>query len=158
MKVGNMKNRFAVKSGINALACATVVSLSACTSVRDATDWIPGVDSNEEIQAEKNQQAMEKQARERQLYEDKAAFAPTNLSASDADAKINVIIGKKYAADNEVKREDIGIEVNAGVVTLTGTVDSDAAAVRAISLAKSTTGVSRVISRLIVIQLRKNEE
>lgn len=153
-----MKSAFTVKSGVNVLAVVTVLSMTACSTVRDATDWVPGVDSNEEIQAEKNKQTQEKLAKEREAYEDKAAFAPVNFSASEADARINVDISNKYAADDAVKRDDIGIEVNAGVVTLTGTVDSDAAAIKAISIAKSTEGVSRVISRLVVIQLRDNKE
>jgi len=153
-----MKSMFTVKSGVNVLAVVAVLTMTACSTVRDATDWVPGVDSNEEIQAEKNKQTQEKLAKEREAYEDKAAFAPVNFSASEADARINVNISNKYAADNEVKRADIGIEVNAGIVTLTGTVDSDAAAIRAISIAKSTEGVSRVISRLVVIQLRDNKE
>lgn len=156
--MGNMNDRNTLISGVKLMTVATALAMTACSTVRDATDWVPGVDSNEEIQAEKNKQVQKAKAKEHEAYVDKAAFAPTNSSASDADAKINVSISKKYAEDNHVKREDIGIEVNAGVVTLTGSVDSDEAAIRAISIAKNSAGVSRVISKLVVIQLRKNKE
>lgn len=153
-----MKSAFAVKSGVNTLVVFAVLTMTACSTVRDATDWIPGVDSNEEIQAEKDKQDKQIRAKEQEAYENKAAFAPTNLSASDSDARINVAISKKYALDDAVNPEDIGIEVNAGVVTLSGSVQSDTAAIRAIAIAKNTAGVSRVVSRLVVIQVRENKE
>lgn len=153
-----MKNRYTLISGVKLMTVAMALAMTACSTVRDATDWVPGVDSNEEIQAKKNKQALKAKAKEHETYVDKAAFAPTNSSTSDVDAKINVSISKKYAEDSHVNREDIGIEVNASVVTLTGSVDSDEAAIRAIAIAKNTSGVSRVISKLVVIQLRKNKQ
>ena len=140
---------------IKVLLVTTVLAMAACTTVRDVTDWVPGVDSNEEIQAEKEQQEKEAREKEREVYKDKAAFAPmTTDNASEADAKINVNISQKYREESVINRADIGIEVNAGVVTLTGSVHSDESAVRAIAIAKSTTGVSKVISKLVVIKLR----
>lgn len=133
--------------------------LSACSTVRDATDWVPGVDSNEEIKAQEEKEAKERRAKEHEAYKDKAVFSPVIAqSSAEADAKINVMISQKYSEDPLVKRDDIGIEVNAGVVTLMGSVNSEEAAVKAIALAKSTQGVSRVISKLVVIQLRTPEQ
>jgi len=140
------------------LLMASAFTLSACSTVRDATDWVPGVDSNEEVQAEKQKQEQEVREKESEAYADKAAFAPTSNYISDADAKINVSISQQYIEESVVKREDIGIEVNAGVVTLTGSVNSNASAIRAISIAKSTAGVSKVISKLVVIKLRTEQE
>lgn len=132
--------------------------LSACSTLRDATDWVPGVDSNEEIKAQEEKEAKEQRLKE-QAYKDKAVYEPVMAaSTAEADAKINVMISKKYSEDPVVKRDDIGIEVNAGVVTLMGSVNSEESAVRAIALAKSTRGVSRVISKLVVIQLRPATE
>ncbi|WP_198264157.1 BON domain-containing protein [sulfur-oxidizing endosymbiont of Gigantopelta aegis] len=142
---------------INSLMAVTIVTLTACTTVRDTTDWIPGVDSNEEKQVEAKLEAKEAQAKERQAYEDKAAFAPTR-TASEADAKISVTIGNELSQAEMINREDIGIEVNAGVVTLTGNVNSDESAVSAISIAKSTRGVSRVVSKLLVVKVRVKVE
>lgn len=149
MKIMKTKNIL-----INILILAVVLLMTACSTVRDTTDWIPGVDSNEEIKAEQQKVALEAKEKEREIYQDKAAFASTARTASESDAKISVTIGQKYAQIDGIKREDIGIEVNAGVVTLTGHVNSDASAVNAISIAKSTIGVSRVISRLVVVNVR----
>ncbi len=140
---------------INSLMVATALAMTACSTFRDTTDWVPGVSSNEEIAAEAKKEASEAAELEREAYADKIAFAPTSRSASTSDAQINVSIGQKYAQDGVINREDIGVEVNSGVVTLTGNVDSNDSAVSAISIAKSTAGVSRVISKLVVVNVRK---
>lgn len=148
-----------ISSGIKAFLALSALTMVACSSVRDATDWVPGVDSNEEIQAEKEAQLQEARAKEREAYENKAVFAPTITdSAAESDAKINVGISQKLIEETSIKREDIGIEVNAGVVTLSGSVNSEAMAVKAIAIAKSTKGVAKVISRLVVIKLRTSEK
>lgn len=142
---------------INILTLAGVLSVTACSTVRDTTDWIPGVDSNDEVKVQQQQEAQAVKEKEQQAYKDKVAFAPTvkvSRSASESDARISVEIGQKYVASGDIKRADIGIEVNAGIVTLTGNVSSNESAVSAISLAKSTAGVSRVISRLVIINVR----
>jgi len=141
----------------NSLIAAVVLTISACSTVRNTTDWIPGVDSNEEIKAEEQEEMREAIERERELYKDKNAFAPISRTSSEADARISVLISQKYAANGTINPEDIGIEVNLGVVTLTGNVSSDDGAVNAISIAKSTQGVARVISKLIVINVRSQE-
>ena len=141
----------------NSLMAAVVLTISACSTVRDTTDWIPGVDSNEEIKAEEQEEMREAIDRERELYKDKNAFAPISRTSSEADARISVLISQKYAAIETINPEDIGIEVNAGVVTLTGNINSDESAVSAISIAKSTHGVARVISKLVVITVRSQE-
>ena len=126
--------------------------IQACSSVRDATDWVPGVDSNAEIQAEQAQEIKQKQDK---VYQDKMVFeAKISGSSSESDATINVKISQQYVHDIAIKREDIGIEVNAGVVTLTGNVHSEQSAIRAISIAKNTTGVAMVISKLVIIRVR----
>ena len=143
---------------INTLMVATALSMTACSTIRDTTDWVPGVDSNEEIVAQKKKEADEAAEKEREAYEDKIAFAATTRTTSTSDAKISVGIAKKYSEISRINREDIGIEVNSGVVTLTGNVASDDSAVSAIAIAKSTAGVSRVISRLVVVKVRQSEK
>ncbi len=138
---------------IKFLLLITALVMAGCSTVRDATDWVPGVDSNEEIQQENERQQQEIRVKEREIYEDKMAFEAADYTA-DSDAMINVSISQKYASENIIQRGDIGIEVNAGVVTLTGSVDSDESAIRAISIAKSAKGVAKVISKLVVINLR----
>ena len=127
--------------------------MGACSTVRDVTDWVPGVDSNEEILAAEEQKAREERQQMREKYTDKSAFAPTGSTLMN-DAEINVVISQRYSQDDSINRADIGIEVNSSIVTLTGTVTSSEMAVRAIAIAKDITGVSRVISKLVVISLR----
>ncbi len=149
-----MNNTILIRS---TLIAAVVMTITACSTVRDTTDWIPGVDSNEEIKADEQKEMREAIERERELYKDKHAFAPISRTSSEADARISVLISQKYAALETINPEDIGIEVNAGVVTLTGNINSDESAVSAISIAKSTQGVVRVISKLVVINVRSRE-
>ena len=149
-----MKIKITETTKMAGLSLMLVVTLSACSTVRDATDWIPGVDSNAEVKAKEQQQSKEQMQKMREVYEEKSIYAPTSSIASDTDARINVSISQQYAEDELINREDIGIEVSAGVVTLSGAVNSEASAVRAIAIAKNTAGVARVISRLVVIQLR----
>ncbi|MCN4144327.1 MAG: BON domain-containing protein [Thiohalomonas sp.] len=132
-----MNNKSILTTG---LIAAVAQTMSACSTVRDTTDWIPGVDSNEEIKAEEQKEMRAAIERERELYGDKNAFSPISRSASEA-----------------INPEDIGIEVNAGVVTLAGNVSSNEGALIVISIAKSTQGVSRVISKLVVINVRPQE-
>ncbi len=150
-----MKNTVFMRNGSIAIA---VLVISACSTVRDTTDWIPGVDSNEEVQAKQQQQVKKVMAKEREDYIDKAAFAPLTQSASELDAKISVQISQKYQQSKMVNPEDVGIEVNAGVVTLTGNVNSDDSAIHAIAIAKSTRGVTRVVSKLVVIKVRSQQK
>ena len=130
-----------------------VLFLQACSTVRDATDWVPGVDSNAEVQAEIAEETKQKQDK---VYQDKLVFeARMNGPIAENDATINVSISQQYVNDIMIQREDIGIEVNAGIVTLTGSVASEKSAVKAIAIAKNTKGVAKVISKLVVIRVRE---
>lgn len=130
-----------------------LLSVSACSTVRDATDWVPGVDSNEEIKKKEMEKQRQKRAEQNKNYHSKAAYVPTGPQA-EIDAEVNVIISQRYAEDPLIEAGEIGIEVHSGVVTLTGAVQSEEAAIKAISLAKSVKGVTRVISKLIIILVR----
>ena len=133
------------------------MTLAGCSSVRDYTDWVPGVDSNEEIQAQQQQEAKKLREKERTEYADRAVFTPlVSDKGSEMDAKISVSISRQFSQEADLDAHDIGIEVNNRVVTLSGSVASEAEAVKAIALSKSTAGVTRVISKLIIINLRKS--
>jgi hyperosmotically inducible protein len=66
------------------------------------------------------------------------------------DATITAGIKLKFAKDDLVRAYKIDIDTKDGMVTLTGTVKSEAEAKRAISLAESEEGVKRVSSVLQV--------
>jgi len=129
------------------------VFLSACSTVRDATDWVPGVDSNEDVKRKDMEAQRSERHKEKKDYYSKAAYVPTGPQA-EIDAEISVIISQRYALESTIAAGEIGIEVHSGVVTLSGTTKTEEAAVKAIALAKSVNGVTRVISKLIIISVR----
>jgi hyperosmotically inducible periplasmic protein len=70
------------------------------------------------------------------------------MSCASTDVGITTKVKAKLAADDVVKSSQIEVATNAGVVTLTGNVDSEQAKDRALSLAKETTGVVSVVDMI----------
>jgi hypothetical protein len=66
------------------------------------------------------------------------------------DAWTTTKIEAKYFSDAGVKGRNIDTTTDAGVVTLTGTVDTEQARQQAVALARGTEGVNRVDDRLVV--------
>ena len=94
-------------------------------------------------------------ARERSAAFARKAADTTRVAAARTEtalneAAISAKIKSKMALDDHVKARDIRVETSAGIVTLTGTVHSEAERQRAVRLARDTEGVSRVVDRLQV--------
>lgn len=68
------------------------------------------------------------------------------------DASITSSINASYVKDSQVSALDINVDTRRGVVTLYGSVDSQAVASRAVEIARSTKGVKQVISKLTVVR------
>ena len=66
------------------------------------------------------------------------------------DAIITSTINRQYVNDGLVSALDVKVNTYQGVVTLSGSVRSQAAATRAVELARNTSHVKRVISRISV--------
>ena len=66
------------------------------------------------------------------------------------DASITSAIKMKFANDESVSASDINVDTTDGHVTLTGTVDSQAALDRALQLGRSVAGVKSVHSNLTI--------
>ena len=66
------------------------------------------------------------------------------------DAGITSAVNTRFVRDELVRAVEIHVETRQGVVTLTGTVASPEASLRAAQLARTTPGVRRVDSRLTV--------
>lgn len=78
--------------------------------------------------------------------------APRSSSGDTSrDAAITSSINSKYVNDRQVDALAIRVTTYQGVVTLQGSVKSEAAAARAVELARSTPHVRRVVSRLTVV-------
>ena len=65
-----------------------------------------------------------------------------------SDAAIGAAVNAKIAQDKDLEASKIDVEVNNGSVVLRGSAPSDAAVLRAVSLAKGTDGVTSVTSEL----------
>lgn len=73
-----------------------------------------------------------------------------NIGEITSDATITSAINVKYVNDGLVSAFDINIDTYQGVVTLSGTVKTQAVASHAVVLARSTKNVKRVISHIAV--------
>lgn len=81
---------------------------------------------------------------------DRAATAAGQARNAVEDGALTAKIKSKMALDDSVEALEIDIDTVNGVVTLTGTVDTDAQEKRALQLARETDGVTRVVDRLEV--------
>jgi osmotically-inducible protein OsmY len=75
-----------------------------------------------------------------------AAHAETALAEGSLTAKIKA----KMALDDTVKALAIDVDTNGTVVTLSGSVHSEAEHAKALQLAKDTGGVTSVVDRLVI--------
>ena len=73
-----------------------------------------------------------------------------NVAGAVDDTWITTKVQAQYFLDGDVKGHEVNVDTRNGVVTLTGSVESDAAKQLAESIARDTDGVSRVVNRLTV--------
>ena len=66
------------------------------------------------------------------------------------DAAITAAVKSKFLADSAVSGLKIDVDTSNGIVTLTGSVSSRAEADRAVTMARATEGVTRVVNNLRV--------
>ena len=72
------------------------------------------------------------------------------LGCAQSDAGITTKVKSKLAADDTVKAYQIDVDTKGKVVTLSGSVDSEAARDKAVALARETPGVTDVVVNLTV--------
>jgi osmotically-inducible protein OsmY len=101
---------------------------------------------NDQLQVRAGGQAAGAQPREG----DRARGTTGNVVAGIDDAWITTKVQSQYFLDTDVKGHEIDVDTRNGVVTLTGSVRSDAAKRMAESIARDAEGVSRVVNRLTV--------
>ena len=71
-------------------------------------------------------------------------------ACSQTDTGITTAVKSKMAADDTVKASEINVDTNHHVVTLNGTVGSQAEKERAEAIARNTDGVNSVVNDLTV--------
>jgi hyperosmotically inducible protein len=81
---------------------------------------------------------------------EKGREAANKLEGALAEGALTTKIKSKMALDDSVKARTISVDTEGSVVTLTGTVGSNAERDRAVRLAKETDGVTRVVDKLEV--------
>ncbi len=81
---------------------------------------------------------------------EQAKSAAYRIGKEISDTWITTKVQSMYFLDKDVKGMDIDVTTIAGVVTLSGAVDNEAARKKAISDAKSIEGVKQVVDKLVV--------
>jgi osmotically-inducible protein OsmY len=81
---------------------------------------------------------------------EKSAIAAEKMKSGLEEAALTGKIKAKMALDDEVRSRSIDVTTDAGVVTLSGTVRSQAERERAVRLSRETEGVTRVVDHLTV--------
>jgi osmotically-inducible protein OsmY len=79
-----------------------------------------------------------------------ASSAASKVSDTVSEGALTAKIKSKMALDDHVKARAIDVDTSGSIVTLTGAVASTAERDRAVTLARDTEGVSRVVDRLHV--------
>jgi hyperosmotically inducible protein len=74
------------------------------------------------------------------------------VACAQSDIGITTKVKTKLAADSSVKASQIHVETKDKVVTLSGTVDTEAARSEAVALARGTEGVTDVVDNMTVSQ------
>jgi hyperosmotically inducible protein len=79
-----------------------------------------------------------------------AKTAANRVGKEISDTWITTQVQAMYFLDREVKGMQIGVATNGGTVTLSGTVDSNAARQKALADARSIEGVKQVVDKLTI--------
>jgi hyperosmotically inducible protein len=79
---------------------------------------------------------------------ERAAIATAEVKETLGEAGLTAKIKAKMALDDLVKARTINVTTSGATVTLTGSVESKAERDRAVSLARETEGVTRVVDQL----------
>jgi osmotically-inducible protein OsmY len=81
---------------------------------------------------------------------EKVAVGANEAQRAVGNAGLTTKIKAKMALDDSIQATAIDVDTDGSVVTLTGTVRSEAERVRALQLARETEGVTQVVDRLRV--------
>ena len=100
----------------------------------------PASDAHEKERASSHAEQVKAQARS----------AADRVGKEISDTWITTRVQAMYFLDKDVKGMDIAVTTKANVVTLTGTVPTDATRQKAIADARSIEGVSQVVDRIVV--------
>ena len=133
-----------------AQALAKARGTDGVTRVVDKLTLTPGDRPMSAEIRDKAAAARDKAAADWPKAKEQAKTAADRVGKEISDTWITTKVQSMYFLDREVKGMDINVTTNAGVVTLEGTADTDAARKKAIADAKSIEGVKQVVDKLVV--------
>ena len=146
------------KSLMTAALVAVALAGSACTkramddTKKDAGAAVDATKSGADKALEATKQAGQETADAAKDVAQKTADAASAAGAAVTDGWITAKIKTKFADETVLNGRDINVDTADHVVTLRGTVLSDAAKARAEVIASGTEGVARVVNELVVKQ------
>ena len=138
-------------AGVKSVVSKLTVETAATTGHTDTTDKV----KKETKEAAKDTKDATKDAAKATKEKTKDAAHQTKEKSIDAkeattDASITGAVKSKLLGDTKVGGLDINVDTKDNVVTLTGKVHSAAEKNEAVRLAKTTTGVKRVVDHLTI--------
>ncbi|WP_102797787.1 BON domain-containing protein [Bowmanella denitrificans] len=77
---------------------------------------------------------------------------PSEMAQTLTDSKVVAVVKTRLLIESEVTGTDINVDAKQGVVTLEGTVASDAERDLAVAIAKNTSDVTKVVDKLEVVE------
>lgn len=102
------------------------------------------------VTAEIRDKAVAAIPRQKEQVKAQAKTAAARVGKEISDTWITTQVQAMYFLDRDVKGMQIGVTTSGGVVTLTGTVDSDGIRQKALADARSIEGVKQVVDKLTV--------
>jgi osmotically-inducible protein OsmY len=141
---------------MTAALVAVVLAGSACTkqamddTKKDAGSAVDATRSGADKALEATKQAGQETADAAKDVAQKTADVASAAGAAVNDGWITAKIKTKFADETVLNGRDINVDTDDHVVTLRGTVPSDAAKARAETIASGTEGVARVVNELVV--------
>lgn len=136
---------------------ATAAARDRALEVARGTDGVTRVEDRLTVNAagtvdERGEAAARDAAAKTEGAADRAGDAAAGAGAAVTDAGITAAVKTRLLADPDVAGLKIDVDTHDKVVTLTGTVKSAAQKTEAASIARDTTGVTRVVNNLKVGQ------
>lgn len=128
-------------------ALAKVKTTQGVTRVIDKLAVTPG---DRPVTAEIRDRAVAALPRQKEQVKAQAKTAAARVGKEISDTWITTQVQAMYFLDRDVKGMQIGVTTSGGVVTLSGTVDSQATRQKALADARSVEGVKQVVDKLTV--------
>jgi hyperosmotically inducible protein len=128
-------------------ALAKVKTTQGVTRVIDNLAVTPG---DRPVTADIRDKAVAALPKQKEQVKAQAKTAAARVGKEISDTWITTQVQAMYFLDRDVKGMQIGVTTSSGVVTLSGTVDSQATRQKALADARSVEGVKQVVDKLTV--------